>query len=115
MSDTIPRKLSTDPAAATYDPIFVRIAVRVNGVSRNDVHAYDLDENWVDIRKRKGTDWARDALGNYETFRLTTSIITPSFRDDGTPEEIASRNHAYHIEQARLKRKRKAAKLKGTT
>lgn len=76
-----PRQLSTDRKSLHYDPCYTRVEVEFDGEMRkNDVHAYDVDEGWIDVRVRRADGRYRlDASGKFVLQRLH-GVVVPSFK-----------------------------------
>jgi Protein of unknown function (DUF3297) len=76
--DTLPDRLSSDPASPYYDAALLErgVGVRFKGVDRNNVEEYCVSEKWV--RLSVGT--TRDRKGRPLTIRLPGEV-EPYFRD----------------------------------
>jgi hypothetical protein len=78
MTDTLPDRLSTNPASPHYNEALLQrdIGIRFDGKERTNVEEYCVSEGW--IRVAAGT--ARDRHGNPLTIKLTGKV-EPYFRD----------------------------------
>lgn len=78
MSDTLPDRLSTNPASPAYNEELLKrdIGVRFDGKERTNVEEYCVSEGWV--RVAAGT--AKDRHGNPLTIKLKGKV-EPYFRD----------------------------------
>ena len=58
MTETLPDRLSTDPASPHHDPDLLRrgIGIRFNGVEKHNVEEYCLSEGWVRVAAGKAVD-----------------------------------------------------------
>lgn len=58
MTDTMPDRLSTDPASPFYDEELLRrgVGIRFKGTERRDVEEYSIPEGWVRVALGKKTD-----------------------------------------------------------
>ena len=76
--DTLPDRLSADPASPYYDAALLErgVGVRFKGVDRNNVEEYCVSEKWV--RLSVGT--TRDRKGRPLTIKLPGEV-EPYFRD----------------------------------
>lgn len=77
MTDTLPDRLSTNPASPYYDAALLErgIGVRFKGVDKNNVEEYCVSEGWV--RLSVGT--TVDRRGNPLTMKVT-GAVEPYFR-----------------------------------
>ena len=68
MTDTLPDRLSTDPASPFHDPDLLSrgIGIRFKGVEKTNVEEYCVSEGW--IRVAAGT--AKDRFGQPMTLKL---------------------------------------------
>ena len=78
MTDTLPDRLSTDPASPHHDATLLErgIGIRFNGAEKTNVEEYCVSEGWV--RVAAGT--ARDRKGNPMTIKLK-GAVEPYLRD----------------------------------
>jgi len=78
MSDTLPDRLSTDPASPFYDAdILARnVGVRFRGEDKTNVDEYCVSEGWV----RLAVGSARDRKGKPLTIKLQ-GPVEPYFRE----------------------------------
>ncbi len=78
MTDTLPDRLSTDPASPHHDAALLErgIGIRFNGTEKTNVEEYCVSEGWV--RVAAGT--ARDRKGNPMTIKLK-GAVEPYLRD----------------------------------
>ena len=78
MTDTLPDRLSTDPASPHHDAALLErgIGIRFNGTEKTNVEEYCVSEGW--IRVAAGT--ARDRKGNPMTIKLK-GAVEPYRRD----------------------------------
>ncbi|BBX71214.1 DUF3297 family protein [Mycolicibacterium psychrotolerans] len=76
-TDVPPNHLSIDPRSPFYDEEVLRrdVGVRFNGVEKNNVHEYDVDEGWV----RVDVPTAKDRRGNPMVVKLS-GTVEPYFR-----------------------------------
>jgi hypothetical protein len=116
MSDNVPRKLSTDRGSIHYDVIYKKIGVRFNGEERrNDVHAYDIDEGWIDVRAKNSMgQFKLNDDGSYVISRLV-GTVEPFWKSNKPVQALPSgitRNDALHMDAAAAKRARKAERLR---
>lgn len=58
MTDTVPDRLSTDPASPHFDEELLRrgIGIRFKGVERRDVEEYSISEGWIRVALGKKVD-----------------------------------------------------------
>jgi hypothetical protein len=80
MSDTLPDRLSVNPASPYYDADLLArgVGVRFKGVDKTNVEEYCVSEGWV--RLSVGT--TVDRKGNPMTIKLQ-GPVEPYFRDAG--------------------------------
>jgi hypothetical protein len=78
MTDTLPDRLSTNPASPYYNAeILAReVGIRFKGIERHNVEEYCVSEGWV--RMTVGT--AKDRYGNPLTIKASGKV-EPYFRD----------------------------------
>ncbi|KRE33521.1 glutathione peroxidase [Mycobacterium sp. Soil538] len=76
-ADAPPNHLSIDPRSPFYDEEVLRrdVGVRFNGVEKNNVHEYNVDEGWV----RVDVPTAKDRRGNPMVVKLS-GTVEPYFR-----------------------------------
>ena len=79
MTDTLPDRLSTDPASPFHDAELLarNVGVRFKGEDKTNVEEYCVSEGWV--RVTAGT--SKDRFGNPLTIKLT-GPVEPYFRDE---------------------------------
>lgn len=72
MSETLPDRLSTDPASPFHDAKLLErgIGIRFKGVEKTNVEEYCVSEGWV--RLAAGT--ARDRFGKPMTIKLKGEV-----------------------------------------
>lgn len=77
ITDVPPNQLSVDPRSPFYDEEVLRrdVGVRFNGVEKNNVHEYNVEEGWV----RVDVPTARDRRGNPMVIKLS-GTVEPYFR-----------------------------------
>ena len=58
MSDTLPDRLSIDPASPYYDAALLArgIGLRLNGVEKNNAEEYCISEGWIRVAAGKAVD-----------------------------------------------------------
>ena len=83
MTDTLPDRLSTNPASPYYDEDLLSrgVGIRFNGVDKTNVEEYCVSEGWV--RVVAGT--ARDRKGNPMTVKLKGEVV-PYLREASPTE-----------------------------
>jgi hypothetical protein len=84
MSDTLPDRLSVDPASPYYDQALLErgIGIRFKGVEKNNVEEYCVSEGWVRVSVGKTVD----RKGRPLTMKLQ-GVVEPYFREvSATPE-----------------------------
>jgi hypothetical protein len=76
-TDVPPNHLSIDPRSPFYDEEVLRrdVGVRFNGVEKNNVHEYNVDEGWVRVE----VPTAKDRRGNPMVVK-TSGTVEPYFR-----------------------------------
>ena len=79
MSETLPDRLSTDPASPYYDAALLErgIGIRFDGKEKTNVEEYCVSEGW--IRVAVGT--TKDRKGNPLTIKLK-GPVEPYLRDE---------------------------------
>ena len=79
MTQTLPDRLSTNPASPNYDAGLLErgVGIRFNGVERTTVEEYCVSEGWVRVSLGKGVD----RRGNPLTMKLT-GTVEPYLRDE---------------------------------
>lgn len=80
MTDTLPDRLSTDPASPHHDPSLLErgIGIRFNGAEKTNVEEYCVSEGWI----RVAAGAARDRKGNPMTLKLK-GAVEPYWREPG--------------------------------
>ena len=83
MTDTLPDRLSTNPASPYHDEALLArgVGIRFKGVEKTNVEEYCVSEGWV----RLVAGNAKDRFGNPMTVKLKGEVV-PYFRD---PEPTA--------------------------
>jgi hypothetical protein len=78
MTDTLPDRLSTDPASPFYDAELLarNVGIRFKGVEKTNVEEYCVSEGWV----RVAAGVAKDRHGKPLTIKLT-GPVEPYFRE----------------------------------
>jgi hypothetical protein len=78
MSDTLPDRLSIDPASPYYNEALLTrgIGIRFKGVEKNNVEEYCVSEGWVRVSVGKTVD----RKGRPLTMKLQGGV-EPYFRD----------------------------------
>ncbi len=58
MTETLPDRLSVDPASPHHDPELMKraIGVRFNGNERHDVEEYCISEGWIRVAAGRSLD-----------------------------------------------------------
>ncbi len=58
MSDTLPDRLSVDPASPYHDAALLQrgVGIRLNGVEKTNVEEYCISEGWIRIAVGKTVD-----------------------------------------------------------
>lgn len=76
-TDVPPNHLSIDPRSPFYDEEVLRrdVGVRFNGVEKNNVHEYNVDEGWVRVE----VPTAKDRRGNPMVVKVS-GTVEPYFR-----------------------------------
>lgn len=79
MSETLPDRLSNNPASPHYDEAVLArgVGVRFKGVEKTNVEEYCVSEGWV----RLAVGNTRDRAGNPLTLKLQ-GPVEPYFRDE---------------------------------
>jgi hypothetical protein len=115
--DQPPRHLSSDKRNPHYNPVYVRVGVRFDGVDRTDVNEYDADAGWIRIRHKRQGRWVLGSDGRYVTTQLV-GLVEPYFRagaakpaDEIVRPERTAEEHSAALEAAARKRAMRAAKL----
>ena len=72
MSDTLPDRLSADPASPYHDAALLErgVGVRFKGVDRTNVEEYCVSEGWIRVAVGKTVD----RKGNPLTIKLTGKV-----------------------------------------
>ena len=72
MTDTLPDRLSMDPASPYHDAALLDrgVGIRFNGQERDNVEEYSVSEGWIRVQAGK----ARDRRGNPMTLKITGSV-----------------------------------------
>jgi hypothetical protein len=72
MSDTLPDRLSTNPASPHYDAALLEhdIGIRFNGAEKTNVEEYCVSEGWIRVAAGK----AKDRFGNPLTIKLNGKV-----------------------------------------
>lgn len=80
MSDTLPDRLSTNPASPYYDAELLTrgVGIKFKGEEKTNVDEYCVSEGWVKVTAGKGVD----RKGNALTIKLN-GPVEPYMRDDG--------------------------------
>ena len=80
MTETLPDRLSSDPASPHYDAALLDrgVGIRFNGKEKTNVEEYCVSEGW--IRVTAGN--AKDRHGNPLTIKLKGEVV-PYLRDVG--------------------------------
>ncbi|MEN0073972.1 MAG: DUF3297 family protein [Paracraurococcus sp.] len=78
MTDTLPDRLSTDPASPYYDEALLQrgVGIRFKGVEKTNVEEYCVSEGWVRLSVGKTTD----RRGRPMTMKLQ-GTVEPYLRD----------------------------------
>jgi len=78
MTDTLPDRLSVDPASPFHDPDLLQrgIGIRFNGQEKTNVEEYCVSEGWVRVAVGK----TLDRRGNPMTVKLKGQV-EPYIRD----------------------------------
>jgi hypothetical protein len=79
MTDTLPDRLSTNPASPHYDGAILErgVGVRFNGAEKTNVDEYCVSESWIRVAAGK----AKDRHGNPLTIKLK-GTVEPYFRKE---------------------------------
>lgn len=122
-----PRRLSTDRSSLFYDICYKRVGVRFNGKEMpNNVHEYNVDEGWVDVRVRRADGrYKLDEFGKYVVERWTNGTVEPYFKEKSTadihrispvsvPHDDEAAKHRAVDKQARKAAKRAAVAERNT-
>ena len=82
MTDTLPDRLSTDPASPFYnEELLARgVGIRFKGVEKTNVEEYCVSEGWVRLSVGKTVD----RRGKPVTMKLQ-GTVEPYFRDAAPP------------------------------
>ena len=72
MSDTPPDRLAVNPSSPFHDPAALErgVGVRFNGIERDDVEEYSVQEGWIRVQAGK----ARDRRGNPMTLKIKGAV-----------------------------------------
>ena len=72
MSDTPPDRLAVNPSSPFHDPAALErgVGVRFNGIERDDVEEYSVQEGWIRVQAGK----ARDRRGNPMTLKIKGTV-----------------------------------------
>jgi hypothetical protein len=83
MTDTLPDRLSADPASPHYDQALLErgVGIRFKGVEKNNVEEYCVSEGWVRVSVGKTVD----RKGRPLTMKLQ-GTVEPYLRDKGAGE-----------------------------
>lgn len=78
MTDTLPDRLSTDPASPFHDAKLLErdVGIRFNGIDKNNVDEYCVSEGWIKVAAGK----SKDRNGRALTIKLK-GTVEPYFRD----------------------------------
>lgn len=78
MTDTPPEHLAINPQSPFHDAdVLARgVGVRFNGIERDNVEEYSVDEGWIRVQVGK----ARDRRGNPMTMKISGKV-EPYFLD----------------------------------
>ncbi|NOG72157.1 DUF3297 family protein [Roseicella sp. DB1501] len=78
MTETLPDRLSTDPASPYYDEALLQrgVGIRFKGVEKTNVEEYCVSEGWVRLSVGKTTD----RRGRPMTMKLQ-GTVEPYLRD----------------------------------
>ncbi len=78
MPDTLPDRLSTNPANPHYDETVLKrdVGIRFNGAEKTNVEEYCVSEGWIRVTAGK----AKDRRGNPMTLKLKGKV-EPYFKD----------------------------------
>lgn len=78
MTDSLPDRLSTDPASPFYNAAVLNrgIGIRFNGAEKTNVEEYCVSEGWIRVSAGK----AKDRNGNPMTIKLK-GAVEPYYRD----------------------------------
>ena len=84
MSDTLPDRLSIDPASPYYNEALLTrgIGIRFMGVEKNNVEEYCVSEGWVRVSVGKTVD----RKGRPLTMKLQ-GVVEPYLRDPPPTEQ----------------------------
>jgi hypothetical protein len=76
-ADVPPNRLSIDPRSPFYDEEVLSrdVGIRFNGVEKNNVHEYNVDEGWVRVE----VPTAKDRRGNPMVVK-TSGTVEPYYR-----------------------------------
>ncbi|MBP0491379.1 DUF3297 family protein [Roseomonas indoligenes] len=87
MTDTLPDRLSADPASPFFDQSLLErgVGVRFKGVEKNNVEEYCVSEGWVRLSVGK----AVDRKGKPMTMKLQGKV-EPYLREPAATEEEAA-------------------------
>jgi hypothetical protein len=84
MTDTLPDRLSADPASPHYDQALLErgVGIRFKGVEKNNVEEYCVSEGWVRVSVGKTVD----RKGRPLTMKLQ-GVVEPYLRDPPPTEQ----------------------------
>ena len=91
MSDTPPDHLAVNPQSPFHNAEALQrgVGVRFNGIERDDVEEYSVQEGWIRVQAGK----ALDRHGVPVTVKLSGEVIT-WWRDEGEPGEDEAEDDA---------------------
>jgi hypothetical protein len=77
--DSLPDRLSTNPASPYHDPTLLErgVGIRFNGVEKTNVEEYCVSEGWIRVAAGK----SKDRAGNPMTIKLQGKV-EPYIRND---------------------------------
>jgi hypothetical protein len=78
MTETLPDRLSNDPASPFYDSALLErgVGIRFRGAEKTNVEEYCVSEGWIRVAVGKTTD----RRGRPLTMKMT-GVVEPYFRD----------------------------------
>ena len=73
MTDTLPDRLSMDPASPYHDAAVLDrgVGIRFNGVERDNVEEYSVSEGWIRVQVGK----SKDRRGNPMTIKVKGEVV----------------------------------------
>lgn len=89
MTDTVPDRLSTDPASPYFEEELLRrgVGIRFKGVERRDVEEYSISEGWIRVALGKKVDRHGRPLTLKLTGPVEAWVENPAPTEGGSAED----------------------------